>query len=51
VCSTLGTKESDIAGVMLSTTIGATRNIDSYTANLGEPFFFERFANGLCQTA
>jgi hypothetical protein len=51
VCAALGTKEPDVAGVVLATAISATRNIDANATNLGKPFFFECFANGLSQTA
>jgi hypothetical protein len=51
VCTALGTKESDVAGVVLAAAIGATRNVDANATNFGEPFFFKCFANGFCEAS
>jgi hypothetical protein len=51
VSAALGTKEPDVAGVVLATAVGATRDVDANATNFGKPFFLKRFANCLCQTA
>jgi hypothetical protein len=35
VCSTLGAKEPNVAGMVLTAAIGATRNVDANATNLG----------------
>ena len=49
VGSTLGTEETDVAGVVLATTVGAPRDVDTHPAHLGQAFGLERFTNGLRQ--
>jgi hypothetical protein len=35
VCTALGSKEPNVAGMVLTAAIGATRNIDANATNLG----------------
>ena len=51
MCPSFGTHETDVGDVMLPTGIGATRNIDANSTDLGEPTLLKFCADGICKTS
>jgi hypothetical protein len=49
VGATLGTEEANVAGMVLAAAIGAARDVDANSTNLGKPFLFKCFADCFCK--
>ena len=49
MCPTLGAEQPDVGGVVLTTTVGAARNVDTYSTNFSKTFFLKFLANGICE--
>ena len=51
MCATLGTEQTDVGGMVLSTTVRASRDVDAYTADLSQSFFLESLTDRTGETA
>jgi hypothetical protein len=51
MCATLGTEQTDVGGVVLAATVGASRDVDAYTADLSQSFFLESLTDRTGETA